>query len=138
MISPLAPYMLYIKIGAVVLVVAVIGLQRHTIRSQRDDIALYKQATASYVSAQASQLTTITDLQTRINQDVESRRLEQARADGAIAEADAAAAAIAAKLATTTKELAHVYDTIPAAREWGAVGVPAAVADRLPVASASR
>jgi len=136
--AAVAPYWLWIKIGIVVAIVSLFLWQRHRINSLKEDNELYRNAVAGYAQAQTVNLSTIDDLNARIDNFVESRRLEREAQTKAVADAEAAIKRINADLNSLNKELADVYARTPSARKWADTGVDASVADRLPGGSRSR
>ena len=136
--NPLTPYLTYIKIGAIVLVIVVFAWQRNTIADQREKIGLYKQAQVSWQSVQDVNLGNVAALKSRIDNMVAEREADKAASNLAVSLLAKKDAATAAKLSETEKELSNVYAKRPSARAWGAIGVDASVADRLPKRTATR
>ncbi len=86
----------------------------------------------NFAATQAMNLATNDDLRHRLAVLAEARKIEQGAAAKAIAQADQQATQADQKAQTLTDQLAALYAKDGHARAWGAAGVDAGVAAKLP------
>lgn len=131
-LDPIRPYLPLVYGGIVVLVVAAFAVQHWRIGNLRARLDEKNTALKGYADAQSTNLATIAELQARFTALVDTMRLERDAAIRAQADAQRKVDAINEKYESTKRELDDVYAKSRTAREWGAVGIDADVADRLP------
>lgn len=124
------PYMLYIKLGALALVIIVIGLQYRMIKAKDKKIDEQKVALVLYADANASNQLAIAGLKDA-NEKWAKRGVDVAKSERALGNLVAERDALQIELnnRNTTRETIYVRD--PNARKWAVTGVPADIADSL-------
>lgn len=128
----LEPYMLAIKCALAAALFAFVWWQHYRIGTLKSDLTLANAAVQGYQHAQQTNLSTITDLQHRLQAMADGIKADQDAARAEADQAEAHAAAAEKELEHTRGELKNVYARSANARAWGNAGVDADVAARLP------
>jgi multidrug resistance efflux pump len=131
-LDPIRPYLTLIYVVMIGLVVLGVLMLVADNRRLREKIRSKDSALAQFRAAQETNLATITDLGERLNRLVTIRAIERRQAEDAAERAALAAQDLNRQLAATTRELNDLYAKSETARQWGASGVDADVAARLP------
>lgn len=118
--------------AGVLAVVALVGYQSWRIRDLKQQRAVLEAREDTWRQAQSTNLNTIRELREALQRIADERRIDERKAREAVAAAQSEAENIQKRLDAARGELDNVYAKFPRARAWGAVGVDADVARRLP------